>query len=80
MVETTSPTSKEGAREKNPPPQPWNTPVKDSEDPFNTPDISEEEISTYRRPRGPSKPPSDSSESDASGGNDKPPKDRKSVV
>ena len=74
MVEATSPTPKEGAREQNPPQQPWSALVKDSEDPFNTPDVSEEEISTYHRPRGPSKPPSDSSESDASGGNDKPPK------
>ena len=74
MVETTSPTPKEGAWEQNPPLQPWNAPVKDSEDPFNTPDASEEVISTYHRPRGPSKPPSDSSESDKSGGDNKPPK------
>ena len=74
MVETTSPTSKEGAREKNPLPQPWNASVKDSEDPFNIPDVSEEEISTYGRPRGPSKPPSDSYESNESGDNNKPPK------
>ena len=74
MVETTSPTPKEGAREKNPFPQPWNASVKDSEDPFNIPDVSEEEISTYRRPRGPLKPPSDSSESDESRGDNKPPK------
>ena len=54
--------------------QPWSVPVKDSKNPFNTPDVSEEEISTYRRPKGPSKPLSDSSDSDKSGGDDKPPK------
>ena len=74
MVEATSPTPKEGAREQNPPQKPWSTPIKDSEDPFNTPDVSEEEISTYRRPRGPSKPPSNSSKSNESGGDNKPPK------
>ena len=74
MVETTSPTPKGGAREKVPLAQPWNASVKDSEDPFKTPDASEEEISTYRRPKGPSKPPSDSSESDESESDNKPPK------
>jgi hypothetical protein len=74
MVEATSPTPKEGAREQNPPQKPWSAPIKDSEDPFNTPHISEKEISTYRRPRGPSKPPSNSSESNESGGDNKPPK------
>ena len=49
MVEATSPTPKEGAWVQNPPLQPWNAPVKDSEDPFDTPDVSEEEISTDLR-------------------------------
>ena len=74
MVETTSPTPKEGALEKNPLPQPWNASVEDSENDFNIPDVSEEEISNYRRPRGPLKHPSDSSKSDKNGGNNEPPK------
>lgn len=72
MVKATSSTPRESTQEWNLPQQPWGTPVKDSDDPFNTPDASEEEISTYHRPKGPPKPPGDSSDSDKSGSNSKP--------
>ena len=55
MVEATSPTPREGTQEQNPPQQTWSTRVKDSNNFCNTPD-SDDEISTYRRPKGRLKP------------------------
>jgi hypothetical protein len=73
IIEATSTAPKENTGKQDHPWKPWNTPEKDSDDPFNTSDLSEEEISTYQRPKGPSKPPSDSSDSEGSESN-KPPK------
>ena len=74
MVRATSTAPRESTQEQNPSQQPWSVPVKDSDNFFDTPDISEEKISTYHRPKVPSKPPSDSSDSDKSGINNEPPK------
>ena len=74
MVRATSTAPRESTWEQNPPQQPWSVPVTDSDNPFNTPDISEENISTYHRPKLPLKLHSDSSDSDKSGSNNEHPK------
>ena len=49
MIEATSSAPKEDAWEQYPPRRAWNELGKDSDDPFNTPDLLEEEISTVQR-------------------------------